>query len=160
VRTMSRIGFVMLIGGAVMLALGATGIAERVPALVMGTVLTVIGTTIWLIGRSIGKSFERDVALVRELATRGVRRTGTVKDVVPYASAHGGAVFQPEGAQMVLRIELDPEGGSRRTVTCHVVENSEDAKRRIGSEVVVLEHPENSNIRAIEGYLPNGRKAS
>ncbi len=157
---MSRIGFVMLAGGALMLVLGLTGISDRVPAMVIGTVLSVIGTTIYLIGRSIGKTFERDVALVRELATRGVKRRGTVKDAVPYSSPHGGAVFQPEGAQMVLRIELDPEGGSRRTVTCHLVENSQDAKNRIGNEIVVVEHPENANIRAIEGYLPNGIKAS
>ncbi len=150
----------MLAGGALMLALGITGISDRVPALVIGTVLSVIGTTIWLIGRTLGKSFERDVALVQELATRGVRRNGTVKDAVPFSSPHGGAVFQPGGAQMVLRIELDPEGGSRRTVTCHLVENSQDAKNRIGNEIVVVEHPENANIRAIEGYLPNGIKAS
>ena len=150
----------MLIGGALMLALGATGISDRVPALVIGTVLSVIGTTIWLIGRSIGRSFERDIALVNELATRGIRRRGTVKDAIPYASPHGGAVFQPEGAQMVLRIELASEGGRRRTVECHLVEHSQDAKQRIGSEVVVVEHPESSTIRALEGYLPNGRKAS
>jgi hypothetical protein len=155
---MSRIGFVMLIGGAIMLALGVTGISELVPSLVIGTVLAVIGTTIFLIGRSIGKSFEHDLALVQELATRGIRRRGTIKDIVPYASAHGGAVFQPEGAQLVVRIELDSATGARRTVTCQLVENSEDARQRIGSSVVVLEHPESSNIRAIEGYLPNGRR--
>lgn len=55
----------------------------------------------------------------------------------------GGAVLQAEGAQMVLRIELDS-----------------DAKARIGKPIEVLEHPENPNIRAIAGYLPNGRKAS
>jgi hypothetical protein len=151
---MSRIGFVMLAAGLVMFALGITGISEAVPSFVMGTVLAVIGATIGLIGRSIGMSFERDVALVQELATRGVARRGTVKDVVAYASPHGGAVFQPEGAQMVLRIELD--GG--RTVTCQLVENSKLAQERIGQEIVVVEHPENSHIRAIEGYFPNGRR--
>lgn len=155
---MSRIGFVMIAGGVLMLLLGLTGISDRVPAMVIGTVLSVIGTTIYLIGRMIGKSFERDVALVHELTTRGLRRTGTVKDAVPYSLAHGGAVFQPEGAQMVLRIELVGDNGGRRTVTCQLVENSQDAKNRIGQEIVVIEHPENANIRAVEGYMPNGRK--
>ena len=100
------------------------------------------------------------IALVRELAVRGIRRRGTVKDALPYTTPHGGAVFQPEGAQMVLRIELDPETGTRRTVTCQLVEDSDAAKRRIGTPIEVLEHPENPNIRAIAGYLPNGRKAS
>jgi hypothetical protein len=157
---MSRIGFVMMIGGAIMLVLGITGISERVPALVIGTVLSVIGVTIYAIGRAIGRSFEQDVSLVRELAVRGVRRRGTVKDALPYTSSRGGAVFQPEGAQMVLRIELESETGHRRTVTCHLVENSDDAKSRIGRDIVVIEHPENANIRAIEGYLPNGRRAA
>jgi hypothetical protein len=157
---MSRIGFVMLIGGAIMLVLGLTGISDRVPALVIGTVLTSIGLTIYLIGRAIGKSFERDASLVRELATRGVRRRGTVRDALPYTTPHGGAVFQAEGAQMVLRIELDSDTGSKRSVTCQLVEDSDAAKRRIGSAITVVEHPENANIRAIEGYLPNGRRAS
>jgi hypothetical protein len=45
-------------------------------------------------------------------------------------------------------------------VTCQLVEHSQAAKDRIGQEIVVVEHPENSNIRASGGYLPNGRKAS
>lgn len=150
----------MLIGGAIVLALGLTGISDLVPCLVMGTVLSLIGATIVVIGRSLGKTFERDVSLVRELAVRGIRRRGTVKDALPYTTPHGGAVFQPEGAQMVLRIELDAETGARRTVTCQLVEDSGAAKRRIGTSIEVLEHPENPNIRAIAGYLPNGRKAS
>jgi hypothetical protein len=150
----------MLIGGAIVLALGITGISDRVPCLVMGTVLSLIGVTIYLIGRSIGRTFERDVALVRELAVRGIRRRGTVKDALPYTTPHGGAVFQPEGAQMVLRIELDAETGKRQTVTCQLVEDSGAAKARIGKPIEILEHPENPNIRAIAGYLPNGRKAS
>lgn len=157
---MSRIGFVMLIGGAIMLVLGFTGISDTVPAVVIGGVLTLIGTTIYLIGRGIATSFERDVGLVRELAVRGIRRRGTVKDALPYTTPHGGAVFQAEGAQMVLRIELDSNAGNRRTVTCQLVEATEDAKARIGKPIEVLEHPENPNIRAIAGYLPNGRKAS
>ena len=138
----------MLIGGAIVLALGLTGISDRVPCLVMGTVLSLIGATIVVIGRSLGRTFERDVALVRELAVRGIRRRGTVKDALPYTTPHGGAVFQPE------------ETGTRRTVTCQLVEDSDAAKRRIGTPIEVLEHPENPNIRAIAGYLPNGRKAS
>jgi hypothetical protein len=157
---MSRIGVVMLIGGAIVLALGLTGISDRVPCLVMGTVLSLIGTTIYVIGRSIGSSFERDVSLVRELAVRGIRRRGTVKDALPYTTPRGVAVVQPEGAQMVLRIELDSETGHRRTVTCQLVENTAEAKDRIGRSIEILEHPEHPNIRAIAGYLPNGRKAS
>jgi hypothetical protein len=155
---MSRIGVVMLLGGAIMFALGLTGISELVPSLVIATVLAVIGATIFLIGRSIGRSFEHDAALVQELATRGIRRRGIVKDIVPYASAHGGAVFQPEGAQLVVRIELESDTGAGRTVSCQLVEHTEDARQRIGSSVVVLEHPESSTIRALEGYLPNGRR--
>lgn len=155
---MSRIGFVLLLVGVVVLGLGAAGALALVPAIVMGSVMTVLGTTIALIGRSIARSFERDVALVQDLASRGVRRTGIVKDVVPLSSPHGGAVLLPEGAQLVVRIELDPEGGSRRVVTCHLIENSEQARQRIGQPIVVLEHPEEPAMRAIEGYLPNGRR--
>jgi len=156
---MSRIGLVMVIGGVVVLGLGLAGVSELVPCLVLGLVLAVIGTTIALIGRGVARTFERDAALVGELATRGVRRHGTVKDALPLTSPeHGTPMFQPDGAQMVLRIELDAEGG-RRTVTCHVVEPSEAAKARIGSEVVVIEHPENQRIRALEGFKPNGLRA-
>jgi hypothetical protein len=157
VRTMSRIGFVLLLVGAAMAALGVVGISALVPSLVMGTVMMVVGGAIALIGRGIARSFEQQVLLVQELQTRGIRKPGIVIDAVPFASPHGGAVFQREGAQMVLRIELASDG-HKRTVTCHLVENSEQAKARIGKEIVVIEHPEEPSTRAIEGYLPNGRR--
>lgn len=150
----------MLAAGGIVLALGITGLAALVPCLVMGLVLAVIGATIFLIGRSIARSFDRDVALVQELPTRGIRRRGIVRDVLPLASEHGGAVFQAEGAQLVVRIELESEVGARRTVTCHLVEDTEAARQRIGTPIVVVEHPENTQLRAIEGYLPNGRRAA
>jgi hypothetical protein len=155
---MSRIGVVLVLVGLVVAGLGLTGVIVLVPGVAMGSVMTVIGTVIAVIGRTVARSFERDLALVQDLASRGVRRTGIVKDVVPLSSPHGGAVLLPEGAQLVVQIELAPEGGSRRVVTCQLVENSEQARRRIGQEIVVVEHPEEPSMRAIEGYLPNGRR--
>jgi hypothetical protein len=153
---MSRIGFVLLLVGIVTSMLGAVGISAPVPSLVMGVVMIVVGGSIALIGRGIARSFEQQVLLVQELQSRGIRKPGIVVDAVPYASPHGGAVVQAEGAQMVLRIRLSADG---KTVTCHVVENSEQAKTRIGKEIMVIEHPEEPSTRAIEGYLPNGRRA-
>ncbi len=121
----------------------------------MGIVLTVIGGVLFASGRMIATSFDQQVVLVQELATRGVRRQGTVEDVVPYANPRGGAVFQAGGAQLVLRIALD----DGRRVTCHLVENRDQARSRIGQSIVVIEHPEEPSTRAIEGYKPNGLRS-
>jgi len=157
---MFRIGVVLLIAGTVTSGSGALGISALAPSVVMGGVMMVIGVTIALIGRGIGRSFEQQALLASELATRGVRRHGVVKDVVPYGAVDGGAVLHPEGAQLVLRIELAPDGGRGRTVTCHLIEDTEQGRARIGQDIVVIEHPEEPSIRAIEGYLPNGRRRS
>lgn len=97
---------------------------------------------------------------VAELPTRGIRRRGEVRDAVPLSDPSGGAVFTPDGAQMVLQVALAAEGElPARTVTVHVSEPSEAARARIGQTVVVLEHPEAPEMRALQGFLPNGRPA-
>jgi hypothetical protein len=45
------------------------------------------------------------------------------------------------------------------TLAVHVVEDSERARARIGTEVTILEHPDDPALRALEGFLPNGRPA-
>lgn len=145
------------------LALGVCGIAvvasvlagwAEAGLLVALIPITVAGVIVTILHR-VFSGHERAATQVRELPTRGVRRTGRVRDAVPYGSPHGGAVFQAEGAQMVLRVELDGGG----TVTVHVVEDSERARARIGTEVTILEHPDEPSLRALEGFLPNGRPA-
>jgi hypothetical protein len=61
---------------------------------------------------------------------------------------------------MVLRVELEAAASAvPESVTIHVVEDSERARARIGSDVIVLVHPDDPSIRALEGYLPNGQPA-
>jgi hypothetical protein len=58
---------------------------------------------------------------------------------------------------MVLRVELEATpGAAPGDVTVHVVEDSEQARARIGTEVTVLVHPDDPSIRALDGFLPNG----
>ncbi len=156
---------IMLISGAVMiaiavalLAVGATGVGEPWPSFVLGGVAGAIGVVLVLVSRGITGSFEELAQKVRELETRGVRRIGVVRDVVPYSSPSGGAALRLAGAQMVVQIDLPRDGGGTRTVTCHLVENSESARGRIGEQIAVLEHPEDADMCTIEGYLPNGRR--
>ncbi len=152
------LGLAFVIAGLVVVITGNTGAGISVPAIIGGGVLFVLGGTLALTARGITKAHERAAAAVRDLETRGVRRTGIVRDVVPFASPMGGAVLQAEGAQLVVQIELErPEGGTQR-VTCHLVENTEDARARIGKPITILEHPDDRELRTIEGYLPNGRR--
>jgi hypothetical protein len=58
---------------------------------------------------------------------------------------------------MVLRVALNDEHGARE-VTLHLVEPSEAARARIGSTITVLEHPDDPDLRAVEGFVPNGRR--
>lgn len=148
------IGLVMAAAGLAVTIAGNLGEGVSWPSIASGGVLFVLGGTMALGARGINRTFARQVAAVAELETRGVRRTGRVREAVPYASEHGGAVLQADGAQMVLRIELD--GGE--SVACHLVESSEQARARIGNSIVIVEHPDDPSLRAIEGYLPNGRR--
>jgi hypothetical protein len=146
------IGVLLVAAGLVVVIVGNTGAGISVPSIVLGGVLFVLGGTTALTTRSILRMQARAAAAVDVLVNRGARRDGIVRDVVPYADPAGGAVVQPEGAQLVIRIEL--AGGER--VTCHLVEDSEVARARIGKPIVVVEHPDDASLRAIEGYLPNG----
>jgi hypothetical protein len=155
------IGPMLLALGLLALVAGALGATELVPSLVLGGVLVPLGGVITFVAYRIKSGFERDLSRVRELAERGTRRVGQVKDVVAYASEHGGAVLHPEGALLVVQVELESAEGVRETVQCLLVENSEVARARIGRDVTVVEHPEDPSLRALEGYLPNGdRRAS
>lgn len=157
-KRFTTVGLVLLACALGAGALAAAGVIEVVSGVVLGVLAVVLAIPAFIFGR-IGQSFERDAARVKELPTRGVRSTGRVKDVVPYASPHGGAVLRPEGAQLVLQVEVARGGGRTDLLTLHLVENSERARARIGTEVVVLEHPDEPSLRALEGYLPNGLRA-
>jgi len=150
-------GALMIAVAVSLFLVGATGAGARVPSFVLGTVAGAIGVVLVQVSRGFTRSFAQMAEQARDLATRGVRHVGVVRDALPYSSPAGGAVFQTGGAQMVLQIELPRDGGGTRTVTCHLVENSEAARGRIGQQIVVLEHPDDPAMRAIEGYLPNGR---
>jgi hypothetical protein len=150
---LARIGLALGACGIAVVASVLAGWAET--GLLVALIPIAVGGVIVTILYRVNASQELAAAQVRELPSRGVRRTGRVRDAVPYGSPHGGAVFQAEGAQMVLRVELDGGG----TVTVHVVEDSERARGRIGTEVTILEHPDEPSLRALDGFLPNGRPA-
>ncbi|MFO0695193.1 MAG: hypothetical protein U0230_16650 [Polyangiales bacterium] len=114
---------------------------------------------VFFILHSLGRGQAKDAERVKELPARGLRLRGRVKDAVPYASSTGGAVLRPEGAQMVLQVELERNDEGARIVTIHVVEPSETARARIGTTVTVLEHPDDPALRTLEGFLPNGVRA-
>jgi hypothetical protein len=104
-------------------------------------------------------SHARLASLATELPERGVRRAGRVRDALPYAPDDGGAVFDEDGALMVLQVELaEDERRPREVVQLHVVEDTERARARIGTEVIVMEHPSAKKLRALKGYLPDGRR--
>lgn len=145
-----------LVGCAVACAvLAALSVIQVVSGVVLGTLCLVLSIPCFILG-NIGRGFDRDAAQVKELATRGRRVSGRVVDALPMTSPHGGAVFRPTGAQMVLQVELDRGAGSTERVLIHLVENSELARGRIGSTVTVLEHPDDPALRTLEGFLPNG----
>lgn len=148
------IGLVLVVAGLAVLIVGNQGAGISVLSIVIGGVLFVLGGTTALTMRSILRMQARAEAAVEALVTRGVRHDGIVRDVVPYADPSGGALIRPEGAQLVIRIEL--AGGER--VTCHLVEDPEVARARIDKPIIVVEHPEDTSLRAIEGYLPDGTR--
>ena len=156
-RILVMIGAALAASGLVVLIVGNLGDGISGSSVVGGGVLFVIGSTIALSGIAITRSLAKLGVAVRDLETRGIRRTGRVRDAVPYAAPDGGTVLQPDGAQMVLQIDFERVGGGTETVTCHIVEASEAARARIGKDIVVLQHPDDSTLRAIEGFLPNGR---
>lgn len=151
----TTLGLVFVLAAASMAVLASTGVVEVVSAVVLGGLCLVFSIPCFIIGR-MGASMDRDVARVRELDSLGVRRTGRVLDAIPYTSEHGGAVLHPNGAQMVLSVELDRGAEGKKHVTLHVVEPSDAARARIGTEVTVIEHPDDPAIRALEGFMPNG----
>jgi hypothetical protein len=156
---------IMVICGAVLIAVavalfvvGVTGAGAAWPSFLLGGVSGAIGVVLVQVARGITRFHDELARKARELETRGVRSVGVVRDVVPYASPSGGAALGPGGAQMVVQIALPRDGGGTRTVTCHLVENSEEARGRIGQQIAVVEHPDDPAMRAIEGYQPNGRR--
>jgi hypothetical protein len=157
VRIFLIIGAVMAATGLTISVAGNLGTGVSVPALVGGGLLFVVGSTMAITTFQLMRGLARQAAAVRELRERGVRRTGTVRDAVPYAAAGGGAVLSAAGAQMVLQVELPTTRGGVELVTCHVVEPSAAAQARIGQLITVLEHPDDRTLRAVEGFLPNGR---
>jgi hypothetical protein len=158
---------IMIVCGAVMIAVavvsfivGVTGAGARWPSFVLTGVAGAFGAVLVLVPRAITRSYDELARKARELETRGVRRVGVVRDVVPFSSPSGGAALGPAGAQLILQIALPRDGGGTQTVTCHLVENSEQARGRIGQQIAVIEHPDDPDMRAIEGYQPNGRRRS
>lgn len=151
------LGGVLAAVGLTISILGNRGAGVSVPALAGGGVMFVLGSTMAITTFQLSRNIARQAAAVRELTQRGVRRVGTVRDAVPYAASTGGAVVGSSGAQMVLQIALTTERGGTELVTCHVVEPSEQARARIGSTITVLEHPDDPTLRAVVGFLPNGR---
>jgi hypothetical protein len=111
----------------------------------------------WIWSR-IERGHERAVESVRELPERGLRVQGVVTDVLPLMGHEGRPVFSAGGAQMVLRVEVD-RNGARESVAVHFVENSVAARGGIGRTVIVIDHPEERQLRDLVGHLPNGRRA-
>jgi hypothetical protein len=149
VRIFLAIGAALAVLGLVITFAGNVGRPDlNVPAILIGGVLFVLGGTMGMTAFRIEMSLRRQMRAVAELPSRGVKRLGRVRDAVATGA------MQADGAQMLVRVEL--EGGE--TVTCHLVEDSEQARARIGSEITVIEHPDDPQLRAIDGYLPNGRR--
>lgn len=157
VRKPNAIALAVLGLGAISLYLGITGTWQLVSGIVLASLSVVLSIPFWIWGR-IERGHDRDAAAVRELPERGLRVQGIVTDVLPLARPEGGPVFTAGGAQMVLRVDLD-RGGRREAVTVHLVENSETARSWIGRAVTVVEHPDDRQLRSLEGYFPNGRRA-
>ena len=153
-------GAVLIAVAAVALGYGVTGAGERWPTFVLAGVTGAFGVVLVEVPRRINRFHDELAQKARDLETRGVRRVGVVRDVVQYSSPSGGAALGLAGAQMVVQIALPRDGGGTQTVTCHLVENSEEARGRIGQQIAVIEHPDDPEMRAIEGYQPNGRRRS
>ena len=142
------IGLLLAAVGLTVLVIGNTGDGISVPAILAGGVLFVLGGTMTLSSRAFAKAIRQAETALRELETRGVKRTGTVTDVVI------------EPTYVIVKIQLDRTGGGGEHVTCYLEEDSESARARIGQPITVIEHPEHKTLRAIDGYLPNGKKRS
>jgi hypothetical protein len=140
------IGLVLAAIGLAILVIGNTGDGISIPAILAGGVLFVLGGTMALSSRAFQKAIRQAEAALRELETRGIKRTGTVTDVVV------------EPTYVIVKIQLDRTGGGGEHVTCYLEEDSESARARIGEPITIVEHPEHRTLRAIEGYLPNGKK--
>lgn len=147
-KTFFWIGLVLIAIGLAIVIIGNTGGGISIPAILAGGVLFVLGGTMALSARGFAKAIAQAETAIRELETRGVRRTGIVVDAVPEAS------------HVVLTIELDRTGGGGERVTCYLEEPFESARARVGEPIVVIEHPDHRSLRAVEGYLPSGKKRS
>ena len=147
-KTLFWIGLALVAIGLLIVIVGNTGDGISLPAILAGGVLFVLGGTMTLSARAFSKAIAQAETAIRELDTRGVRRTGTVVDAVP------------EAGHVVLTIELDRTGGGGERVTCYLEEPYESARARVGEPIVVVEHPDHRTLRAVDGYLPNGRKRS
>lgn len=140
------IGLVLVAIGLAIVIIGNTGGGISIPAILAGGVLFVLGGTMTLSSRAFAKAIAQAETALRELETRGVRRTGTVVNAVPEAS------------YAILTIELDRTGGGGERVSCYIEEDSATAQARIGQPITIVEHPDHRTLRAVEGYLPNGKK--
>ncbi len=150
-------GILFVAGVVAVVAAVATGAAEPT-TLVLGVFLA-IGGTIAFVFRHLLARAEGAGRRVRELPERGIRRRGHVSDVVPYGARHGGAVMHPEGVLMILRVDMAAQDGMpARNVNVLVVEPTDAAKARLGTDVVVLQHPDEPDLLALEGHLPGGRR--
>ncbi len=146
-RTLFWIGLVLAAIGLAVLIIGNTGGGISIPAILAGGVLFVLGGTMALSARGFEKAIKNAEAAVRELETRGVKKTGTVADVVV------------EPTYVIVKIDLDRTGGGTgERVNCYLEEDSESARARIGKPITIIVHPEHPTLRAIDGYLPNGKK--
>lgn len=152
------VGIVFVSFAVLFVVLATLGVIQIPSGVVLAGLSVTLSIPCFIMG-SIGSGMDRDAAQVRELESRGIRRAGRVIDAIPYASVHGGAALHATGAQMALSVELEQPGGTAEHVTLHVVEPSESARARIGTRVVVLEHPDEPSLRCLEGFLPNGRRA-
>ena len=140
------IGLGLAAVGLAVALIGNAGDGISVPALLAGGLLFVLGGTMALSSRAFQKAIRQAEQAVRELETRGVKRTGTVTDIVV------------EPSYVIVKIQLDRTGGGGEHVTCYLEEDSESARARIGQPITVIEHPDHRALRAIDGYLPNGKK--
>lgn len=145
------------------IGLGLLGVAafggDPVPFGIAGGLTLVIGVIMLVVDYRKTRSSARNARRVKELATRGVRRAGYVRDAHPHVPPHGDAVLSDGEALMALQIDLDSTGASaRRRITCLVQEDSRQARSRIGRRVMVLEHPDDPQLHALDGHQPNGRK--
>ena len=146
-RALFWIGLVLAAVGLAVVIIGNTGDGISMPAILAGGVLFVLGGTMALSSRAFARAIRQAETAVRELETRGVKKTGTVADVVV------------EPTYVVVKIDLDRTGGGTgERVTCFLEEDSESARARVGQPITIVEHPEHRTLRAIDGYLPSGKK--